>query len=107
MTTYVFCIICGAPLNYSDDADGDINNFCKVCAKLMDAADGDPAKMPLMSDLAKTKIAESNSRMTALEQTQIRMGRIPVSLVFDDWRQAGKSVYQTDQGVALSSGSFH
>ena len=30
-----------------------------------------------------------------------------VSLVFDDWRRDGKSVYQTEYGVALTVGPFH
>jgi len=28
-------------------------------------------------------------------------------LVFDDWRVAGKSVYDTDLGVKLSNGDLH
>ena len=30
-----------------------------------------------------------------------------IKLVFDDWRTCGKSVYNTEEGVELSSGDFH
>lgn len=30
-----------------------------------------------------------------------------VRLVFDDWRVAGKSIYNTEDGIALSMGQLH
>ncbi len=30
-----------------------------------------------------------------------------IKLVFDDWRKSGKSVYNAEKGVSLSSGDFH
>ena len=30
-----------------------------------------------------------------------------IRMVFDDWREHGKSIYQTEQGFALSTGDFH
>lgn len=30
-----------------------------------------------------------------------------IELVFDDWQQKGKSVYNTPEGVELSMGDFH
>jgi hypothetical protein len=30
-----------------------------------------------------------------------------IKLVFDDWREMGKSIYQTEAGVQLSMGLFH
>jgi hypothetical protein len=30
-----------------------------------------------------------------------------IFLIFDDWREMGKSIYQTEKGVELSMGDFH
>jgi len=30
-----------------------------------------------------------------------------IYLVFDDWRERGKSIYVTEQGVELTMGEFH
>lgn len=30
-----------------------------------------------------------------------------IYLIFDDWREMGKSIYQTEKGVELSMGDFH
>lgn len=35
------------------------------------------------------------------------MKNYSVKLAFHDWIQSGKSVYRTEAGVELSSGSFH
>ena len=33
--------------------------------------------------------------------------KVPIRLVFEDWRHAGKSIYATLQDVGLSMGALH
>ena len=30
-----------------------------------------------------------------------------IKLVFDDWKEKGKSIYNTEKGIELSMGQFH
>ncbi len=35
------------------------------------------------------------------------MVKVQVALVFDDWREQGRSIYLSEKGIELSMGDFH